>query len=104
VPPRRTRYTSVSGKLPVGPKAAPPPRTLFPKLTLRSPKGTRPVRRRIARLIEEEESTVLDMLDNLLDKGVVLTADVMLSLANVDLIYLRLSAVLVAAGRVLPKR
>lgn len=99
VPQRRTRHSTVSDR----PTLAPPPlRPLIPKLTLRSPKGRRPVRRRIARVIDDEESTVLDMLDNLLEKGVVLTADVMLALANVDLVYLRLSAVLCAAGRVLP--
>ena len=39
------------------------------------------------------------MLDNLLGKGVVLNADLILSLANVDLVYVRLSALLVAADR-----
>ncbi|HEY7498091.1 MAG TPA: gas vesicle protein GvpJ [Vicinamibacterales bacterium] len=39
------------------------------------------------------------MIDSLLNKGVVLNADVILALANVDLVYLRLSALLVAADR-----
>ena len=41
------------------------------------------------------------MLDNLLNRGVVLNADIILALANVDLVYLRLSALLCAADRVL---
>jgi hypothetical protein len=39
----------------------------------------------------------------LLNKGVVLNADVILALANVDLVYLRLSALLCAADRVFDK-
>jgi hypothetical protein len=44
----------------------------------------------------------LDVLDNLLNKGVVLDANIVLALANVDLVYLRLSALLCAADRILP--
>ncbi len=47
--------------------------------------------------------TVLDALDRLLGKGVVAHGDVMLGLAGVDLIYLRLSALLCGAARVLPR-
>ncbi len=56
----------------------------------------------MARLIDEDESTLVDVLDNLLSKGVVLNADVILALANVDLIYLRLTAILCGAARVMP--
>lgn len=45
---------------------------------------------------------MLDVIDNLLGKGVVINADVILALANVDLVYIRLSALLCAADRVLP--
>ena len=38
------------------------------------------------------------MIDGLLNKGVVLNADVVLALANVDLVYLRLSALLWTSG------
>ena len=48
------------------------------------------------------ESTVLDVLDHLLNKGVMLNADVTLGVAGIDLIYLRLSSLLCAADRVLP--
>jgi hypothetical protein len=41
-------------------------------------------------------------VDNVLNKGVMATGDVVLSLADVDLVYLRLSALLCAADRVLP--
>ena len=44
---------------------------------------------------------MLDVLDNLLNRGVVLNADVILALANVDLVYVRLSALLCAADRLL---
>ena len=53
-------------------------------------------------VIDTRESTVLDALDELLNVGVMATGDVTLGLAGVDLIYLRLSALLCAADRVLP--
>ena len=44
----------------------------------------------------------MDVIDNLLNRGVVLNADIILALADVDLVYLRLSALLCAADRVFP--
>jgi len=58
----------------------------------------------VAHIIDESETSLVDVIDNLLNRGVVLTADVILALANVDLVYLRLSALLCAADRVLPER
>jgi Gas vesicle protein len=55
----------------------------------------------IRKLLEEGDSTVLDLVDHVLNKGVVIEGDVVLGLAGVDLVYLRLSAVLAAADRVL---
>ena len=55
-----------------------------------------------SQVIDTRESTVLDALDELLNVGVVADGDVTLGLAGVDLIYLRLSALLCAADRVLP--
>ena len=55
-------------------------------------------------ILPPPEPSLLDVIDSLLNKGVVLNADVILALANVDLIYLRLSALLCAADRVLPRR
>jgi hypothetical protein len=59
--------------------------------------------RQVARIVDEEESSLLDLIDNLLAKGVMLNADLILALANVDLVYVRLSALLSAADRVLPQ-
>ena len=54
-------------------------------------------------VLDAPESTLLDLLDNLLNKGVMANGDVTLGVAGIDLIYLRLSALLCAADRVLPK-
>ena len=53
-------------------------------------------------IIDEADASLLDVIDNLLNKGVVVNGEVILSLAGVDLVYLRLSALLCAADRVLP--
>jgi hypothetical protein len=58
----------------------------------------------VARIIDDSETSLLDVVDNLLNRGVLLNADVILSLANVDLVYLRLSALLCAADRIVPGR
>ena len=76
------------------------PRAPVPKPGLRAPR-TSPRPRQVARVIDDAESTLLDLIDNLLNKGVMLNADVILALANVDLIYIRLSALLCAADRVI---
>jgi hypothetical protein len=55
-----------------------------------------------ARVLEPPETTVLDLLDNLLNKGVLANGDLMLGVAGIDLIYLRLGALLCAADRVMP--
>ncbi|HEX6362534.1 MAG TPA: gas vesicle protein, partial [Albitalea sp.] len=49
-----------------------------------------------------EDASLLDIVDNVLSKGVVLTGDVTIALAQVDLVYARLSLLLCAADRVLP--
>lgn len=54
-------------------------------------------------VLEAPESTVLDVLDHLLNKGVMLNGDVTLGVAGIDLIYLRLASILCAADRVLPE-
>jgi gas vesicle structural protein len=51
---------------------------------------------------DEPQSSLLDLVDHLLQQGVVVTGDVVLGLANIDLIYLRASLLLCAADRVLP--
>lgn len=54
-------------------------------------------------LLESSDVSLLETVDHLLNQGVVLTGDVVIGLAGVDLIYLRLSAVLCAADRIFPK-
>jgi hypothetical protein len=53
-------------------------------------------------VLDAPDETLLDLLDNLLNKGVMANGDVTLGVAGIDLIYLRLSALLCAADRVLP--
>ena len=48
----------------------------------------------------KEESSLLDVLDNVLNRGAVLHGDLMLGVANVDLIYVKLSVLLAALDKV----
>jgi hypothetical protein len=82
---------------------SPPPRRDYPKLAA-SPSRERPPRRAVAHIMDEGEKSLVDVLDSLLNQGVVLNADLVLALANVDLVYVRLSALLCAADRVMPRR
>ena len=54
-------------------------------------------------VLEPQDQSLLDVLDQLLNKGVMLNGDVTLGVAGIDLIYLRLSTLLCAADRVLPR-
>jgi hypothetical protein len=58
--------------------------------------------RQVGRILDEDETSLVDLLDNLLSKGVMLNADLILALADVDLVYIRLSALLCGADRVRP--
>lgn len=73
----------------------PPPRAL--------PPGPKP-RAETPRLVPAAQTSLADVIDNLLNRGVVLNADVILALADVDLVYLRLSALLCAADRIMAAR
>ena len=53
-------------------------------------------------VLDGPETSLLDVLDHVLTKGVMATGDVTLGVAGVDLIYLRLSALLCATDRVMP--
>jgi hypothetical protein len=53
-------------------------------------------------VLDAPDSTLLDVLDSLLNKGVMANGDVTLGVAGIDLIYLRLSALLCASDRVAP--
>ena len=55
------------------------------------------------RVLDPPETSVLDVIDELLNKGVVLTGDVTMGVAGIDLIYFRLTSILCAADRVLPQ-
>jgi gas vesicle structural protein len=61
------------------------------------------VRESLAGLLESPDQSLLDLVDSLLDKGVVLDGEIVLGLADVDLVYLRLGVLLAAADRVLPR-
>ena len=54
----------------------------------------------LAGSFDSEQTSLLDLVDSLLGKGVVVDGEVVLGLAGVDLIYLRLAALLAAADRV----
>ena len=79
-----------------------PPRGPRPRPAPRAPTPRPQPRREIARIFEETETSLVDVIDNLLNRGVVLNADLILALADVDLVYVRLSALLCAADRVWP--
>jgi hypothetical protein len=53
-------------------------------------------------LVEEGDQSLLELLDHVLDKGVVIDGELVLGLADVDLIYVRLSALVCAADHVMP--
>ena len=89
----RHRSTVPAERPPKRHVTAPPPR--------RAPMPSPPPASKVARIIDQSDSSLLDVLDNLLNRGVVLNADLILALANVDLVYVRLSALLCAADRVL---
>jgi hypothetical protein len=55
-------------------------------------------------MVETADASLLDVVDNLLNKGVVLSGDVVLGLAGVDLIDVRLSVLLCAADRIVEER
>lgn len=111
-PPRSAKRSTVSKQrghstVPRGLPTKQPPR---PRLRDRVPtpvlsaRRTVPApKRQVGRIIDEDESSLLDLLDNLLSKGVMLNADLILALADVDLVYVRLSALLCGADRIQPR-
>ena len=62
-----------------------------------------PRARRVAEELTTQSATLLDLVDNLLSRGVLLTGDAMLGVANVDLVYLRLTALLGAPDKFWPQ-
>ena len=51
-------------------------------------------------LLGQADVSLLDLVDHVLNKGVVLSGEITLGLANIDLIYVRLLALICAADRV----
>jgi Gas vesicle protein len=76
----------VPPKLPVRPRRPPPPRS--PGLA--------------AALVgaRDPEPSLLDLVDSLLHKGVVVDAEFVIALADVDLLYVRLGALVGAVDRI----
>jgi hypothetical protein len=87
------RSTVPKQRPPRQPTKPPPPKPPLP--------STAPPARTVARIIDPDDSTLLDVIDNLLNHGVVVNADLVLALAEVDLVFVRLSALLCAADRML---
>jgi hypothetical protein len=55
-----------------------------------------------AEVLEPRDATLLDLLDRLIEQGVMANGDLMLGVAGIDLIHVRLAALLCAADRVAP--
>jgi hypothetical protein len=55
-------------------------------------------------IIDRADASLLEIIDHVLNKGVMLQGEVILGVAGVDLVYLRLNALLCAADRLLPRR
>ena len=111
-PPRAPVPRPVIGRPPASVRIPRPPkaarRMTLPRPPARSAPRPKAAGRGLAGALgifePETSSTLLDLVDNLLNKGVVLHADVILALADVDLVYLRLTALLAAADRVFGPR
>jgi gas vesicle protein GvpA/GvpJ/GvpM family len=58
----------------------------------------------LQKVLDGADPTLLDLVDHALSKGVVIDGEVILGLADVDLVYLRLSAILCAADQVTKPR
>ena len=59
-----------------------------------------PAREAARAILDTADDSLLDLVDNLLNRGVVVSGEVLLGLAGVDLVYLRLTALLCAADRI----
>src|SRR4029079_10684216 len=103
---RKARHSTVPAVKPAKsrPVSTPlPGRRKTPRPPARAlPSGPAP-RHELASIMPPAESSLADVIDNLLNRGVVLNADLILALADVDLIYVRLSALLCAADRILTR-
>lgn len=108
---KRPRHTTVPKEHPPGrravvprPNATPRPSRPAPAAPPTRPSPPKPPKADVARIIDDGERSLVDVIDSMLNQGVMLNAEVILALADVDLVYLRLSALLCAADRILPPR
>jgi Gas vesicle protein len=53
---------------------------------------------------DENQSSLLDVIDSVLNRGAVVNGDVVLGVANVDLVYVKLSALLAAFDKVTSRK
>ena len=53
------------------------------------------------KVLEGADGSLLEIIDHVLSKGVMINGEVFVGVAGIDLIYLRLSAVLCSADKVL---
>ena len=53
---------------------------------------------------DENQSSLLDVLDSVLNRGAVVNGDIVLGVANVDLVYVKLSALLAAFDKVTKRK
>ena len=87
---------------------APVPKTIAPEAARRRRRARASARAkqtpRHGALEPVRSQSLLDVVDNLIDKGLALDAEVVLGLADIDLIYLRAGALVVAADRVFPRK
>ena len=55
-------------------------------------------------IVEHADQSLLEIIDHVLNKGVLVNGEVFLGVAGVDLVYLRVSALLCASDRVQPAK
>lgn len=113
-PPARARVPRPTIGRPPGIKSIKHPPKVARRINLPRPPAPKPVRPKAAArplagalgvfTEPQANASLLDLVDNLLGKGVVLHADVILALADVDLVYLKLTALLAAADRIFGPR
>jgi hypothetical protein len=73
-----------------------------PRSSRRNAEGAKAPRTQAEEILGAEDASLLDIVDNLLNNGVMINGDLTIALASVDLVYARLSLLLSAADRVLP--
>jgi hypothetical protein len=59
---------------------------------------------KVEEILEHADASLLEIIDHVLNKGVMVHGEVMLGVAGVDLVYLRISALLCAADQLLEPR